>query len=215
MLHLLALALCASAALAVSSSPRTNISIVIEQDGKFTVSEHLNPNADVEAFFTDGMNETGWGVLEVKINVVKHSYAVSDAQRMFAAGVAEGYLTSLGIYQLYTNIQNTSFWDFTDGPQPNLVKFMKDQQNYMDRQIASNPDDPFWQYAALLPQQLSGLQFGYNLTAASHGIPTYTDSWPFVFLNLVGDLLDLMSALSMPSLHMPVTYTHTDLIRPI
>ena len=183
--------------LAVSSAPpRTNLSIVIEENGELRISEQLNPNADVEAFFTDSMNATGWGVLEVKINVIKHAYAITDAQRMFAAGVAEGYLTSRGIFQTYSNIQNTSFWDFTDGPQPNLVAFLDEQQKFMDTQIAANPNEPFWQYAALLKQQLSGLHFGYNLSAPSHAVPTFTDSWPFVFLNLVGDLLDLISALS-------------------
>eukprot|EP00484_Ammonia_sp_Unknown_P028596 CAMPEP_0197037422 /NCGR_PEP_ID=MMETSP1384-20130603/14642_1 /TAXON_ID=29189 /ORGANISM="Ammonia sp." /LENGTH=534 /DNA_ID=CAMNT_0042467725 /DNA_START=20 /DNA_END=1621 /DNA_ORIENTATION=- len=173
-----------------------NLSITIQSDGSLKISETLDSSADVEAIYTEAMNETGWDILEVKINVIQHAYSVSDNQRMFAAGVAEGYFTSLGIYQLYTNIQNTSFWDYTNGPPQNLQTFMQQQATYMNQQIAKNPTDPFWQYADLLRQQLSGLQYGYNLTAASNGVPTYTDSWPFVFLNLVGDLLDLQSALN-------------------
>ena len=77
-----------------------------------------------------------------------------------------------------------------------LQKFMNEQAQYMDQAIKANRNVTFWQYADLLREQLSGLQYGYNLTAKANGVPTYTDSWPFVFLNLVGDLLDLMSALS-------------------
>ena len=179
-----------------AESQRKNLSIIIQADGTLKLSEELNPSADVEAYFVDAMNETGWGTLEVKMNTIKRSYSISDSQRMFAAGVAEGYLTSLGIHQIYQNIQNTSLWDFTSGPPDNLQKFMTEQQNYMCKMISQNKEDPFWQYADLLNYQLSGLQHGYNLTAPLNGIPTYMDSWPFVFLNLVGDLLDLMSALS-------------------
>ena len=181
---------------AFGASPRKNLSIIIQDDGTLKVSETLNPSADVEAYFIDAMNETGWGTLEVKINVIKRSYPVSDSQRMFAAGAAEGYLTSLGIHQIYQNILNTSIWDFTNGPPDNLKKFISDQQDYMMKMVSQNKDDPFWQYADLLNYQLGGLQYGYNLTAPSNNIPTHSDSWPFVFLNLVGDLLDLMSALS-------------------
>ena len=115
---------------------------------------------------------------------------------MLAAGLAEGYLTSLGIHQLYENTKKTSFWDFTDGPDANLTKFMNEQDQYMNDQIAKNLHDPFWKYASLLQQQLEGLQMGYNLSALDHHVPIYKDSWPFKFLNMVGDLLDLKSALS-------------------
>eukprot|EP01084_Bolivina_argentea_P255919 430647_1 len=179
---------------AFSAPPRTNLSITIEQDGSLKISETLNPSADIEAYFIDGMNETGWGTLEIKINVMKRSYSVSDTQRMFAAGVAEGYLTSLGIYELYSNIQ--SFWNFTNGPPANLVQFMNTQQAYMNQQIEKNKNNPFWQYANLLNYQLSGLQTGYNMTAPNYKIPTYKDSWPFVFLNIAGDLEAIQYALN-------------------
>eukprot|EP01084_Bolivina_argentea_P095043 170870_1 len=183
--------------LCVHGSPRTNLSITIQPDGTLKVYESLDSTADVQAYYTNEMNQTGWGTLEVKINIIKRSYAVSDTQRMFAAGVAEGYLTSLQIHQHYQNLKNTSFWDFTNGAPTDLIQFMGEQDNYMIEMInqAENKYDPFWQYANLLRYQLSGLQSGYNMTASRHNAPTYTSSWPFVFLNLAGDLLDLMSYL--------------------
>ena len=104
---------------------------------------------------------------------------------MLAAGLAEGYLTSKGIHQLYENTKKTSLWDFTNGPDENLTKFMEEQEQYMKSMIAQNPQDPFWKYASLLQRQLEGLQIGYNLTALTNGIPIYKDSWPFKFLNMV------------------------------
>ena len=104
---------------------------------------------------------------------------------MLAAGLAEGYLTSKGIHQLYENTKKTSLWDFTNGPDDNLTTFMEAQEKYMDSMIAQNPHDPFWKYAALLQRQLEGLQMGYNLTALVNGLPIYKDSWPFKFLNMV------------------------------
>ena len=204
---------CALSASVLSAGITKNLSITIQSDGSLEIDSSLDSTADVEAIYIDSMNETGWDILEIKINVIKHSYSVTDNQRAFAAGVAEGYLTSLPIYQTYQNIINTSFWDFTDGPEPNLVEFLDEQSTYMNEQISQNQNDSFWQYAALLQQQLSGLQYGYNLTAPNYDIPTYNDSWPFQFLNLAGDLLDLMSALSLDiniyilSLHIYNTYT--------
>lgn len=183
--------------IALGAERSKNLSITINKDGTWKLEEDkLDSTADIEAMYVEGMNSTGWDILEVKINVIKRAYTVTDNQRMFAAGLAEGYLTSLGIYQTYKNIENTSLWDFTRGPPKNLQKFMDDQASYMNEQINKNKNDPFWQYADLLREQLSGLQYGYNLSAPLYYIPTYFDSWPFVFLNLVGDLLDLMSALS-------------------
>ena len=130
-----------------------NLSITIQQDGSLKIARSLDARADVEAIYIDAMNATGWDTLEVKINVIKRSYTVTDNQRMFAAGVAEGYLTSKGIYQLYTNIQDTSFWNFTDGPPANLQKFMNEQAEYMDQAINANGNVPFWQYADLLREQ--------------------------------------------------------------
>merc|ERR1719474_1505611 len=91
--------------LAAAASERKDLSIVIDEDGNNVIKENSNPKADVQAYFIDSMNETGWGILEVKINVIDHGYAVSDGQRMLAAGIAEGYLTSLGIHQSYENMK--------------------------------------------------------------------------------------------------------------
>jgi len=185
----------------VREARRTDLSIIIESDGHLNISENLNSNADVQAIYIEEMNATGWDILEVKINVITSSvrgYTVSDSQRAFAAGVAEGYLTAVGINALYGNLQNTSFWDFTHGPPDNLQQFLNQQSTYMSEQIAQNPTDPFWSYANLLRHQLSGVQFGYNASAPHYGLPTYAEpnAWPFVFLNLVGDLLDLTAALN-------------------
>ena len=50
------------------------------------------------ASYSDDVNRTGWGTLRVRT----HSNATST-QQAFAAGVLEGRLTHLRIYQYYTN----------------------------------------------------------------------------------------------------------------
>merc|ERR1719229_1598394 len=80
---------------------------------------------------------------------------------------------------------------YEKGPTPQLTKFMDNQTAYENMMIKNNPKDPFWMYADGLQSQLAGLQYGYNLTAKENGVPTYKSSWPFVYLNLVGDLIDL------------------------
>lgn len=180
--------------IAKSNPNRQEISVFIESNGELRIESGLSPQGDVTSYFDDGMNTTGWGVLEVKINP---NTSADDTALMYAAGYAEGYLTSKQIYQTYQNTINASgLWNFVDGPTPELVTFMDEQKSYMASMIEKNTDDPFWQYANLLNEQIAGLQAGYNASAAKYGVPTYNSSWPFEFLNLVGDLLDLMSALS-------------------
>ena len=136
----------------VTDPQRTEISVTISSDGKYTVKTGLDSSADVEAIFIDGMNVTGWGILEIKTNPKKHSYTTSDSQLMFAAGLAEGYLTSLRIYQAFHNLVDGGI--YANGPTPQLEKFMNNQTNYMNMMIKNNPTDPFWMVCSVQIQYI-------------------------------------------------------------
>ena len=124
------------------------ISVYVD-NGEYTVKEGLSADADVEASFIDSCMTTGWGRLHVQINDVSSSNA-TDAQRMFAAGVAEGYLTSKQIYQAYLNLVNTTFWDFTNGPSAALQNFVNTQSQWEQSMIANHSDDLYWQMVSLV-----------------------------------------------------------------
>lgn len=114
--------------------------------------------ADVVGFFQDGMNTTGWGILEIKTIVQSDSESrnVNDTQLGYAAGIAEGYLTSDRLYQMYENTVVTETWDYTHGPSKKLQNFLDTQQEWMTQMIANNGDDPLWKYVAILREQMNG-----------------------------------------------------------
>ena len=102
----------------------------------------LDKSADVEAYFVDSMESTGWGVLQVQINNNNpNKNAISDKQRSYASGYAEGMLTAERIYQQYHNMQVTDFWDFTNGPSQQLEDWIKQQREWENNMISKNPND--------------------------------------------------------------------------
>ena len=133
---------CIVSTILAASPKRTEISVTITTDGKYTIKTGLDSTADVEAIFIDGMNQTGWGILEIKTNPKQHTYTTTDNQLMFAAGLAEGYLTSLRIYQAFHNLVDGGI--YAKGPTPELQKFMNNQSTYEAMMIKNNPTDPFW-----------------------------------------------------------------------
>ena len=86
------------------------------------------------ASYSDDVNRTGWGTLRVRT----HSNATST-QQAFAAGVLEGRLTHLRIYQYYTNyLRNT--YGGTAAPCPALQNFMARQRNWLRSQASASGD---------------------------------------------------------------------------
>ena len=165
------------------------MSVKVESNGEYSLTDSLDSSYDVMAYFDDSMESTGWGVLEVKIQNLTGD-GKTDERRAYAAGIAEGYLTSKQIYYTYVNTVNTSIWDFSESVPSVLTEFVNGQASWMAEQVEANANkDDFWLYAGILQSQLAGLQYGYNLSAATNGVPTFNDSWPFYFLNIAGDLL--------------------------
>ena len=58
-------------------------------------------------YFQDTLNVTGWGILEIKtVNKQSKTNNVSDYNRMYAAGLLEGWLTPFEIYYQWINVLN-------------------------------------------------------------------------------------------------------------
>lgn len=132
--------------------------------------------------FEDGLNKTGWGILNVKT-----SGAVSDELQHEAAGMVEGYLTGAHIY---TGYQNAVGYVFKGNISKPAVKFLADQVAWAWSQVKAHPKDPFWQHTGAVLAQLKGLQEGYS---AKKGLPSLPAS-AFSILNAVGDLFQIMPA---------------------
>lgn len=56
----------------------------------------------------------------------------------------------------------------TSGFSAALADYVHNQTAYIEEQVASNPDDPWWQQAGLLLRQEAGLLAGYNAQAPAH-----------------------------------------------
>ncbi|XP_038047254.1 phospholipase B-like 1 [Patiria miniata] len=144
--------------------------------------------------FNDTTNTTGWGVLDVKFSGPSKSYE-EDLVRMTAAGVMEGILTGERIHQTYLN----NFQSFLAGkPQfaARLSEFYMKQNQWTRKMVAGNPDDPFWQGVSLVVAQLDGLLIGYNLKSCQRKTLPTLDLSAMLFLNGMGDILDLQYVLN-------------------
>ena len=161
----------------------------------------LDSTADVEAYFMDTMETTGWGVLQVQINNNNpNKDSITDEQRSYASGYAEGMLTAQRIYQQYNNMKDTDFWNFTDGPSQELLNWMKQQKEWENDMISKNPRSDYWKMVSIIQEQVKGLWDGYNHYAMYYKtIPVQNTSWIFEFFQIMPDLMDLENVFNITS----------------
>ncbi|CAK6443646.1 unnamed protein product [Pipistrellus nathusii] len=155
------------------------------------IKDILDKNGDAYGFYNDSMNTTGWGILEIRAGY--GSKSLSNDVIMFLAGFLEGYLTSMHVYDHFKNLY----------PQlikaPSMVdkvqKFMKKQEQWTWNNVISYKDDPIWRHTGYIMTQMDGLHLGVVKKAILKGKKPMTP-FQIQFLNAVGDLLDLIPALS-------------------
>ncbi|XP_027897089.1 phospholipase B-like 1 [Xiphophorus couchianus] len=143
-------------------------------------------------FFNDSLLLSGWGVLEIQAGF--GGAPQDDEITFYLAGYLEGYLTAGQMFSHYTNMF------------PQLVKdervliplkhFMSQQDSWAREQAAQRRNsDPLWKHVGLILAQLDGLHAG----AAEWAKSRHREALPLFalqFLNGVGDLLDLVPALT-------------------
>uniref|UniRef100_A0A667XKH5 Phospholipase B-like n=2 Tax=Myripristis murdjan TaxID=586833 RepID=A0A667XKH5_9TELE len=143
-------------------------------------------------YFNDTLLLSGWGVLEVRAG-----YGVStqeDEITYFLAGYLEGYLTAEQMFSHYANMYPQMIKD--EKVLNPLKKFLSKQDYWAREQVKlKRNSDPLWLHVGLILAQLDGLKAGAAHWAKSkHREPLSV--FAVQFLNGVGDLLDLVPALT-------------------
>lgn len=117
-----------------------------------------------------------------------------DNEQMFAAGYLEAYLSAESIFNHYNNMLCQV--DCSGYVPPELSAFFDAQDAWMREQIANNKECPYWTYMGSLLAQKEGLMAGYNASSFGSMDDHSLSPWAFTFLNSLGDLLDILPALS-------------------
>ncbi|XP_030834697.1 phospholipase B-like 1 [Strongylocentrotus purpuratus] len=173
-----------------------------QEDGTFTVSSGIIDKQGVAyGSYNNTLFQTGWGELHLFAGYsTADNVALSDADRMYAAGILEGALTAKQISQTLQNI-NVTFFSAEGDPEiwRRVVDFFETQDAWMKGMIKERAtEDPFWEGVALVLAQFEGLIKGYEMSQFSNA-STSNGFLAMQVLNSCGDLLDLKSAV-MPSL---------------
>jgi len=158
-------------------------------------NEHVTPEQEQQrqvvavGSFTDSIGSAGWGALEIIAND-QHP----DERQMYAAGLAEGYLTHKRIRQLYINDVSLRSEDSLVG----LYKYFELQDRYLRGHAKKGKDyvkdqSMYWHHVTLEMSQLDGLTDGYNYAAKEKDQLVLGDMW---LLNMDGDVIDLERGIS-------------------
>ncbi|XP_034564189.1 phospholipase B-like 1 isoform X1 [Notolabrus celidotus] len=142
-------------------------------------------------YFNDTLLLTGWGVLEISAG---HGVAQQDETTFFLAGYLEGYLTAGQMFHHYHNMYPQLIKD--EKVLNPLKRFLSKQDQWAREQVKlRRASDPLWKHLGLILAQLDGLHAGAAQWAKSkHREPL--SAFALQFLNGVGDLLDLVPALT-------------------
>lgn len=153
-----------------------------------------DPNAVAWSSYSDMTNHpSSFGQLGVHTN---GTYFAAD--QWYAAGYLEGYITAERISQQYTNIYQWIMGQFNGAKTipPQFQKWFTAQSEWARAEaVAAGPSNSKWYQYNLLDAQFNGTRDGYQAYANLHGLQAI-DTFGFQLLNGVGDLLDLVNALT-------------------
>ncbi|XP_066489945.1 phospholipase B-like 1 [Tiliqua scincoides] len=166
----------------------------LKAEKSFQVKDVLDKSGLAYGFYNNTVQSTGWGILEIKAGY--GSQAISNEYLMYAAGFLEGYLTASHMYDHVANLYPQLIKTATI--EKKVKDFMSKQDTWTRQQIKNKKDDPFWRHAGYLVAQLDGLYMGVKEWAKRQKKTPLTQ-FQVQFLNTVGDLLDLIPALSSHS----------------
>ena len=160
-------------------------SVIYDEQAKtYSIRPALDTDAIAFAQYSDTLNLTGWGVLDITGSDQKGHF--SPQQVYYAHGLLEGHMTAERISQ---NAQTmNAYWNLGD-KQAKINDFFIAQMEWAEAQVAKNKDDPFWQNIGYVLYQLNGLMDG------AMGVMPHLTKWDLMMLNGVGDLIDLTRAL--------------------
>eukprot|EP00697_Spironema_sp_BW2_P001390 gnl/Spiro4/11857_TR6258_c0_g1_i1.p1 gnl/Spiro4/11857_TR6258_c0_g1~~gnl/Spiro4/11857_TR6258_c0_g1_i1.p1 ORF type:complete len:639 (+),score=202.96 gnl/Spiro4/11857_TR6258_c0_g1_i1:29-1918(+) len=147
-------------------------------------------------WYTNGINTTGWGQLEIDGYAHGGASATSDSDELlaYAAGFLEGALTSAVpvpgsddvLDLVFDHAYNTHALEPLDDA---LLQYLSDNRHYVDEQVQLHPSDSYWHHVDLVYLQLRGLVDGHAHVARPH---RHLDFAQVYALNILGgDMYDL------------------------
>ena len=144
-----------------------------------------------KAVYRNLINETGWAFLELQTNA-----AVEDKVQARAAGVLEGYL-SAGILHMHVNNVARPFCDGRQALCDRIQHFLDQNLDWVARMVRKHgATDVYWHQVKLFYIQQDALLEGYRMRQSEDSaLPELTDK-DILWLNVQGDLEDLVSALA-------------------
>uniref|UniRef100_A0A0B8RQP5 Phospholipase B-like n=1 Tax=Philothamnus irregularis TaxID=1899461 RepID=A0A0B8RQP5_9SAUR len=166
----------------------------LEAEKTFQVRDVLDKNGDAYGYYNDTVQSSGWGILEIKAGY--GNQPVSNEIFMYSAGFLEGYLTASRMSDHVANLYPQLIKNVII--EQKIKEFTQKQDEWTRQQIKNNKDDPFWRNAGYVIAQLDGLYMG-NVEWAKRQKRTPLTVFEIIFLNAIGDLLDLIPALTSDS----------------
>ncbi|KAK2885030.1 phospholipase B-like 1 [Channa argus] len=144
-------------------------------------------------YFNDTLLLSGWGILEICAGY-GGIITQEDDTTFFLAGYLEGYLTAGQMFNHYSNMYSQMIND--EKVLSPLKRFFSKQDQWSREQVKLRRNsDPLWKHLGLILAQLDGLHAGAAHWAKSKNREPLS-TFAIQFLNGVGDLLDLVPALT-------------------
>ncbi|TKR66837.1 hypothetical protein L596_023072 [Steinernema carpocapsae] len=134
--------------------------------------------------YHNGLNETGWGYLEVE------TFPGYEPEiQAYAAGVAEGILSNEQIYNHYRNTVEGNCKGYTEYCK-RLHKYLRENLDWIESKIKNKPkSDPFWRQVNLTFTQLTGITDAYLKKDLTPSVKF--ELTPIYMIQLSGELIDL------------------------
>ena len=182
-----------------------------------------DPRIVAFARYSNRINQTGWAELDLYSNQGQHHrHHYADHQQAYYSGFLEGYLTAHLIDSLRTNIAIGRQGDQSPGTLcSNFSHFIEENLVWVrdNIQLQSSSSDPYWRQVALVLYQLAGIDDGYDRASKKPEEQT-TTTMPHlnlnpcgsIFINLIGELPDLVKIISMQHLNNQTEMTQPNLI---
>ncbi|XP_068594488.1 putative phospholipase B-like 2 [Brachionichthys hirsutus] len=179
----------------VCVSVRADIRSAVLDKPTGTLSVVEGYRADFVAWvnFTDDIKKSGWSFLEVTT-----SGRYNDSIQAYAAGAVEAAVTAQLIYKHWMNTLVGYCGPFTSktGYCDRLKVYITKNLQWVQAQMETQRNSPYWHQVRLTLLQLKGLEDSYN-DELSFPLGSFSvNPFGFILFQLGGDLEDLESALN-------------------
>jgi len=165
-------------------------------DGAMRVDPGYSPTDGLAwGHYNDNIEVSGWSQLYMQMS---ESEAMSNSAKMYAAGFAEGLLTSIRMSEYYANtmrmllMKGSAAQNIKDVIEKQL-DFLRMKTNLETHVMSKEPTDPYWMHARYMLAQLWGVCDGYNVVARHFGVHMLGLE-DLALLNMGGELPQLIEA---------------------